>query len=128
ENVEYPELIWEDFAYQIGYRQAKLRRREIMPYPRFIKIIINHFLSLNPSIPKGPRSGMHTIKDDGVISRLKFIRISEDFQEYGRAIPDTMLTKDIKQTEAYQTFIKYSTGLVPPKKAEVKGHKENMLV
>ncbi|GJY27176.1 hypothetical protein Tco_0401902, partial [Tanacetum coccineum] len=42
---------------------------------------------------------------------------------YGRAIPDTMLTEDIKQTEAYQTFIKYSTDLIPPKKAEVKGHK-----
>ncbi|GKB95490.1 hypothetical protein Tco_0981627 [Tanacetum coccineum] len=116
-NVDYPELIWEDFAYQIDYRQAKLRRREIMPYPRFTKIIINHFLSLNPSIPKGPSSGMHTIKDDRVTSRLKFVRISEDFQEYGRAIPDTMLTEDIKQTKAYQTFIKYSTGLIPPKKS-----------
>nr|GEW02328.1 hypothetical protein [Tanacetum cinerariifolium] len=42
--------------------------------------------------------------------------IGEDFQEYGRAIPETMLTEEIKQTEAYQTFIKYSTGLIPPKK------------
>ncbi|GKD50548.1 hypothetical protein Tco_1279524 [Tanacetum coccineum] len=25
-NVDYPELIWEDLAYQIDYRQAKLRR------------------------------------------------------------------------------------------------------
>ncbi|GJS17632.1 hypothetical protein Tco_0412104 [Tanacetum coccineum] len=36
---------------------------------------------------------MHTIKDDGVISRLKFVRIGEDFQEYGCAIPETMLTE-----------------------------------
>ncbi|GJT21445.1 putative reverse transcriptase domain-containing protein [Tanacetum coccineum] len=83
-NVDFPELIWEDFAYQIDYRQTKLRRHEIMPYPRFTKIIINHFLSLNPSNPKRPSFGMHTIKDDGVISRLNFVRISEDFQEYGR--------------------------------------------
>ncbi|GJT95278.1 hypothetical protein Tco_1090796 [Tanacetum coccineum] len=46
-----------------------------MPYPRFTKIIINHFLSLNPFIPKGPSSVLHTIKDDGVISRMKFVRI-----------------------------------------------------
>ncbi|GJS66803.1 hypothetical protein Tco_0681367 [Tanacetum coccineum] len=72
ENVDYPELIWE---YQINYRHSKLRRREIMPYLGFTKIIINHFLSLNPFIPKGSSSGLHTIKDDGVISRLKFVRI-----------------------------------------------------
>nr|GEU49471.1 hypothetical protein [Tanacetum cinerariifolium] len=96
-KVDYPELIWEDFAYQINYKQAKLRRLEIMPYPRFTKIIINNFLSLNPSIPKGPNS------------------------EYGRTIPDTILTEDIKQRVAYQTFIKYSTGLIPLKKSRGKG-------
>nr|GEU63248.1 retrovirus-related Pol polyprotein from transposon TNT 1-94 [Tanacetum cinerariifolium] len=69
-NVDYTELIWEDLAYQIDYRQTNMRRREIIPYPRFTKIIINHFLSLNPSIPKRPSSGLHTIKDDGVISIL----------------------------------------------------------
>ncbi|GJZ15859.1 hypothetical protein Tco_0551536 [Tanacetum coccineum] len=100
-NVDYPKLIWKDFAYQINYRQEKLRRCEIMPYPRFTKIIINRFLSLNPSIPKGPSSGLHTINYDGVISRLKFVRIGEDFQEYGRAIHDTMLTEDIKRSDVY---------------------------
>nr|GEX86083.1 hypothetical protein [Tanacetum cinerariifolium] len=75
---------------ELQYCGSKLRRREIMPYPKFTKIIINHFLSLNPSLLKEPSSGMHTIKDDGVISRLKFVRIGEDFQEYGRAIPNTI--------------------------------------
>nr|GEX24073.1 hypothetical protein [Tanacetum cinerariifolium] len=90
ENVDYPELIWEDFQYQIDYRQSKLRRRKIMPYPRFTKIVINHYISLNLSIPKGPSSSFHTIKDDGVISRLKFVRIGKEFQEYGLAILETM--------------------------------------
>ncbi|GKF87880.1 hypothetical protein Tco_0258757, partial [Tanacetum coccineum] len=36
---------------------------------------------------------------------LKFVRMSEDFQEYGRAISDTMLTEKIKKSEAYQTFL-----------------------
>ncbi|GJW62890.1 hypothetical protein Tco_0112225 [Tanacetum coccineum] len=125
ENVDYPELIWEDIVYQIDYKQTKLRRCEIVPCPRFTKIIINHFLSPNPSIPKGSISGLHTIKDDGVISRLKFIRISNDFQEYGRVSPETMLTEGIKQTKAYQTFIKYSTSLIPPKKSRGKGSQGN---
>ncbi|GJX09448.1 hypothetical protein Tco_0199307 [Tanacetum coccineum] len=40
ENVDYPELIWEDFAFQIDHRQLKKGRRENMPYPRlkFVRI------------------------------------------------------------------------------------------
>ncbi|GJY55835.1 hypothetical protein Tco_0454950 [Tanacetum coccineum] len=54
-------------------------------------------------------------------SRMKFVRIREDVQEYGQAIPDVMLTDNIKQSETYQMFIKYSTGLIPPKKTRGKG-------
>ncbi|GJV97475.1 hypothetical protein Tco_1549052 [Tanacetum coccineum] len=74
ENVNYPKLIWEDFAFQIDNMQLKKGRREIMHYPS------------------------HTIKDDGVVSRLKFVRIGEHFQEYRLPIPETMLTKKIKFT------------------------------
>ncbi|GJU68486.1 hypothetical protein Tco_1254745 [Tanacetum coccineum] len=116
-NVGYPELIWEDFAFQINNRQLKKGRREIMPYHRFTKIIINHFLSKHQSLAKLQHLHTHTFKDDGVVNRLKFVKISEDFQEYGLPIPETMLTEDIKQSESYQMFIKYSTGLIPLKKS-----------
>ncbi|GKC54124.1 hypothetical protein Tco_1076869 [Tanacetum coccineum] len=94
-----------------------------MTYPRFTKIIINHFLSIHKSIPKGPSSSLNTIKDDGVLSRMKFVRIGEDVQKYGKAIPSTMLTNAIKQSEAYKAFIGYSTGLIPPKKTRGQGSK-----
>ncbi|GJZ02466.1 hypothetical protein Tco_0520427 [Tanacetum coccineum] len=35
ENVVYPELIWEDLAYQIDHRKEKRSRRENMTYPSF---------------------------------------------------------------------------------------------
>ncbi|GJS17633.1 hypothetical protein Tco_0412105 [Tanacetum coccineum] len=38
-----------------------------------------------------------------------------------RAIPKTMLTEGIKQSETYHTFIKYFTGLIPLKKSIGKG-------
>nr|GEU94553.1 putative reverse transcriptase domain-containing protein [Tanacetum cinerariifolium] len=50
--------------------------------------------------------------------RLKFIRIGEDFPEYRLLILDTTLTEKIKQSESYQMFIKYSIGLIPPKKSK----------
>ncbi|GJR61489.1 hypothetical protein Tco_1503651 [Tanacetum coccineum] len=96
ENVDYPSLIWEDIAYQIDHRREKKSRRENMPYPQFTK-------------------------DDGVVSRLKFLRIGEDVQQYGLVIPATMLNKEIIQSESYKRFILYSTGQIPPKKSRGKG-------
>ncbi|GJW06630.1 hypothetical protein Tco_1569053, partial [Tanacetum coccineum] len=92
-----------------------------MPYLKFTKIIINYFLSQHKSLTKKKPSYINTIKDDGVLNRLKFVRTGKDFQEYGQAITDTMLTDDIKNSEAYQAFIGYSTGLIPPKKSRGKG-------
>ncbi|GJT91758.1 hypothetical protein Tco_1080603 [Tanacetum coccineum] len=96
ENVDYPSLIWEDITYQIDYRREKKSRHENMPYPRFTK-------------------------DDGVVSRLKFVRMGEDVQQYGLAIPATMLNNEIIQSESYKRFILYSTGQIPPKKSRGKG-------
>ncbi|GKF13463.1 hypothetical protein Tco_0054925, partial [Tanacetum coccineum] len=94
-----------------------------MPYPRFTKIIINHFLKQHKSLTNLNRKYYHTIKDDGIVSRLKFVRIGEDYQEYGLAIPNVMLTDAIKHSESYQMFIKYSTHQIPPKKSRGKGSK-----
>ncbi|GJX18602.1 hypothetical protein Tco_0221279 [Tanacetum coccineum] len=122
-NVDFDELIWEDFQYQIDYRQLKLKRCEIMPYLRFTKIIINYFLSQHKSIPKRQGSYANTIKDDGVLGRLKFVSKGEDYQVYGLAISDTKLTDEIMRSAAYQTFIGLSTGLIPSKKSRGKGSK-----
>ncbi|GJR27580.1 hypothetical protein Tco_1103812 [Tanacetum coccineum] len=59
--------------------------------------------------------------EDGIVSRLKFVRIGEDYQEYGLHVPDTMLNDTIIQSESYQMFLKYSTGQIPPKKSRGKG-------
>ncbi|GJV05962.1 hypothetical protein Tco_1343618 [Tanacetum coccineum] len=102
ENVDYPSLIWEDIAYQIDHRREKKSRRENMPYPRFTKVIIDYFLSKHKSLKKLKFQHFHTIKDDGVVSRLKFVRMGEDVQQYGLAIPATMLNKEIIQSESYK--------------------------
>ncbi|GKA53593.1 retrovirus-related pol polyprotein from transposon TNT 1-94 [Tanacetum coccineum] len=121
ENVDYLELIWEDFAFQIDHRKEKKSRCETIPFPRFTKVIINHFLSQHKSLFNLKYQHYHTIKDDGIVSRLKFVRIAEDYQEYGLPILDMMLNDKIKQSESYQMFIKYSTCQIPPKKSRGKG-------
>ncbi|GJY80609.1 hypothetical protein Tco_0493360, partial [Tanacetum coccineum] len=66
ENVDYPDLIWEDIAYQIDHKKEKRSRRENMPYPRFTKIIINHFLKQHKSLTNLSHKHYHTAKDDGI--------------------------------------------------------------
>ncbi|GJZ83456.1 retrovirus-related pol polyprotein from transposon TNT 1-94 [Tanacetum coccineum] len=68
ENVDYPELIWEDLAYQIDHIKEKKSRLKNMPYPRFTKIIINHFLKQHKSLTNLNYQHYHTIKDDGIYS------------------------------------------------------------
>ncbi|GKE69881.1 hypothetical protein Tco_1527953, partial [Tanacetum coccineum] len=92
-----------------------------MPYPRFTKVIIDYFLSKHKSLMKLKFQHFHIIKDDDVISRLTFVRMGEDVQQYGLAIPATMLNKEIIQLESYKRFILYSTGQIPPKKSRGKG-------
>ncbi|GJZ43096.1 hypothetical protein Tco_0590351, partial [Tanacetum coccineum] len=121
ENVYYPSLIWEDIAYQIDQRREKKSRRKNMTYPRLTKVIIDYFLSKHKSLKKLKFQHFHTIKDDAVVSRLKFVKMGEDVQQYGLAIPATMLNKEIMQLESYKRFILYSTGQIPPKKSRGKG-------
>ncbi|GJV39710.1 hypothetical protein Tco_1418150 [Tanacetum coccineum] len=114
-NVDYAALIWEDLQYKIDNRQSKVRRSEIMPYPRFTKAIIHHFMSQHKSISKRQGSPYHTVDNDGVLDRLKFIRKGEIHQVYGKSIPDTLIIHDIQNSKAYKTFISLSIGLIPPK-------------
>ncbi|GKA88654.1 hypothetical protein Tco_0810418 [Tanacetum coccineum] len=109
---------------RINILMEKKSRRETMPFPRFTKVIINHFLSQHKSLSKLKFQHYHTIKDDGIVNKLKFVRIREDYQEYGLPIPDMMLNDKIKQSESYQMFLKYSTGLIPPKKIDVSDESE----
>ncbi|GKC58783.1 hypothetical protein Tco_1086381 [Tanacetum coccineum] len=94
-----------------------------MPYPRFTKIIINHFLKQHKSFTSLNHKHYHTIKDDRIVSRLKFVRIGEDYHKYGLPIPDVLLIDAIKRSKSYQMFIKYSTNQIPPKKSRDKGSK-----
>nr|GEW11686.1 hypothetical protein [Tanacetum cinerariifolium] len=99
-----------------------------MPYTHFTKIIINLFLKQYKSLTNLNHKHYHTIKDDGIVSRLKFVRIGEDYQEYGLLIPDVMLTNAIKRSESYQIFIKYSTHHIPAKNSRGKGLKGRKIV
>ncbi|GJW05912.1 putative reverse transcriptase domain-containing protein [Tanacetum coccineum] len=54
--------------------------------------------------------------------------LREDVQQYGLAIPATMLNNEIIQLESYKMFILYSTGQIPSKKSRGKGVKKKATI
>nr|GEY43918.1 ribonuclease H-like domain-containing protein [Tanacetum cinerariifolium] len=110
-----------DKRVKIDNRQSKVRKHEIMPYPRFTKATIHHFMTKHKAISMKQGSPYHTIDNDEVLDRLKFINKGDIYQVYGKPIPDTWITDEIKKSEAYKMYFKYSTSLIPPKKGRGRG-------
>ncbi|GKD88310.1 hypothetical protein Tco_1363817, partial [Tanacetum coccineum] len=116
-NVDYVALLWEDFMYQADNKEISSARKEHMPYPRFTKVIIDHFISKEITICMRNRINLHTTRDDSLLGALKFVSKTEDCQKYGALIPDGMINDDIKLSTTYKTYLDYAIGKVPPKKA-----------
>nr|GEU96860.1 hypothetical protein [Tanacetum cinerariifolium] len=87
-NVDYVELLWEDFIYQIdncGYKnQEKM---------------------------------MHTSKDEYLINTLRFVSRKEASQKYGVVLPECLTSPQMKESKAYKTYLGYAISTVPPKVA-----------
>ncbi|GJX08058.1 hypothetical protein Tco_0195990 [Tanacetum coccineum] len=103
----------EHFAFHIDNHFSK----GSMPYPRFTKIIINHFISQNKSISMRNRINLHTVRDDCLLGTLLYVSKIEEHQVYGALIPKEMLNEDILKSTAYQTYYAYASGAKEPKKA-----------
>nr|GEV45235.1 reverse transcriptase domain-containing protein [Tanacetum cinerariifolium] len=91
-------------------------RKEHMPYPRYTKVIINHFISKDNTLSTRNMINLHTVHDDTLLGTLKFVSQTQDYQKYGELIPNEMINDDIKLSTVFKTYLDYATGKVPPKK------------
>ncbi|GJW48979.1 hypothetical protein Tco_0080625, partial [Tanacetum coccineum] len=91
-NIDYVELLWEDFTYQIDNKEFKKQEK------------IN-------------KIGMHTSKDDYLINNLRFVSRKEASQKYGAVLPECLTSPAMKESKAYKTYLGFATGAVPPKAA-----------
>ncbi|GJY72222.1 hypothetical protein Tco_0475925 [Tanacetum coccineum] len=112
-NVDYVELLWEDFIYQIENRVYK--KQEKMYYPGFTKVIIYHFLIQEKSLSLRNKIRMHTSKDDYLINSLRSVSVKESSQIYEAILPECLTSPEMKESKAYKTYLGHATGVVPPK-------------
>nr|GEZ31456.1 hypothetical protein [Tanacetum cinerariifolium] len=118
-NIDYAFLIWEDFVYQVEHKNQK--KSNEMYYPRFTKVIIHHFMTKKPSIPRRNKINWRYVRDDKMFSTIKVVSRHQNTQQYGAILPIELTNKDIKNIKAYKEYHACATGEAAPKpKASAK--------
>ncbi|GKF32453.1 hypothetical protein Tco_0102251 [Tanacetum coccineum] len=103
----------EDLVYQIKNKVSK--KNKDMYYLRFTKVIINHFMSKDQSIPRRNKVDWHMANDDPILTTMRFIPKHETVQKYGAILPDSLTNQEMKESDAYKTYHDFATGKVIPK-------------
>nr|GFB25838.1 hypothetical protein [Tanacetum cinerariifolium] len=106
-------LIWEDFVYQVEHKNQK--KSNEMYYPRFIKVIVDYFMTRKPSIPRRNKINWHYVRDDILFSTIKVVSRHRNTQQYGAILPIELTTEDIRNTKAYKEYYACATREVAPK-------------
>nr|GEU35863.1 hypothetical protein [Tanacetum cinerariifolium]GEZ49910.1 hypothetical protein [Tanacetum cinerariifolium] len=112
-NVDFAYLVWEDFVYHVKHKDTK-KRNEIY-YPRFTKVIIHHFMSNNPSIPRKNKVNWHYVRDDHIFTTIKLVSRHQNTQQFSALLPIELTNEDIKKSNAYKEYYAVATGATPPK-------------
>ncbi|GKB38699.1 hypothetical protein Tco_0883641 [Tanacetum coccineum] len=113
-NNDYVYLLWEDLLFQIENKDAKKTNK--MSYPRFTKIIINHFMSKDQSISRRNKMFWHIARDDTMFTSMRCISRHE--------VTQSKQVKRHAKKPAACVAIKDTPGeSVPKKKTPTKGDK-----
>nr|GEY00548.1 hypothetical protein [Tanacetum cinerariifolium] len=112
-NIDYAFLIWEDFVYQMEHKN-QMKSNE-MYYPIFTKVIIHHFMTKKPSIPRRNKVNWHYVRDDILFSTIKVVSRHQNTQQYGALLPIELTNDEIKNSKAYKEYYGCATGEAAPK-------------
>nr|GEV87741.1 retrotransposon protein, putative, unclassified [Tanacetum cinerariifolium] len=86
-NVDYVALLWEDVMFQADNREISSARKENIHYPRFTKVIINHFIFKDKTVFVMIWINLHIVRDDTLLD-----------------------------SKAYKIYLAYATRAATPKK------------
>nr|GEX18719.1 hypothetical protein [Tanacetum cinerariifolium] len=101
------------FCVSSGIQESK--KSNEMYYPRFTKVIINHFMTKKPSIPRQNRVNWHYVRDDILFTTIKVVSRHQNTQHYDAILPIELTTEDIRNTKAYKEYYACATGEAAPK-------------
>nr|GFD46815.1 hypothetical protein [Tanacetum cinerariifolium] len=79
------------------------------------KVIIHHFMTKKPSIPRRNKVNWHYVRDDIPFSTIKVVSRHQNTQQYDAILPIELTTEDIRNTKAYKEYYACATGEAAPK-------------
>ncbi|GJY62329.1 retrovirus-related pol polyprotein from transposon TNT 1-94 [Tanacetum coccineum] len=95
-HVDYAELMWEGIYYSLHHPTTSI------PYPRFTKIIISHYMTIFPDISRRARDAYHNLQDDDIMKNI--FNSGRNKNKVGMRIPTWMITNEMKLTEHYKMY------------------------
>nr|GEV13253.1 hypothetical protein [Tanacetum cinerariifolium] len=113
EILEFIRFLGHDFVYQVEHKNQK--KSNEMYYPIFTKVIIHHFMSKDPSIPRRNKINWHYVRDDSIFSTIKVVSRHQNTQQYGAMLPIELTNNEIRNTKAYKEYYACATDEAAPK-------------
>ncbi|GJX62889.1 hypothetical protein Tco_0295789 [Tanacetum coccineum] len=95
-HVDYAKLLWEGLYYSLHHPTSSI------PYLRFTKIIISHYMTCFPDISRCAQDMYHNLQDDDIMKII--FNSGRHKDKVGIQIPDWMITEEMKHTEHYRMY------------------------
>nr|GEU53600.1 hypothetical protein [Tanacetum cinerariifolium] len=106
-NIDYVYLLWEDFLFQIEYKDAKKTNK--ISYPKFTKIIIDYFMIKDQSISRRNKMFWHTTRDETMFTSMRYIFRHKKTQVYGTLDPEELTKQAMLESKAYKTYYAFAS-------------------
>ncbi|GKB34897.1 retrovirus-related pol polyprotein from transposon TNT 1-94, partial [Tanacetum coccineum] len=95
-HVDYADLLWEGFHYSLEHPTT------LIPYPRFTKLIVSHYMTAFPNISRRAHDKYHNLEDDEMVKSI--FNLEKNKAGVGMKISSWMITDEMKLTENYQKY------------------------
>nr|GEZ63195.1 hypothetical protein [Tanacetum cinerariifolium] len=116
-TADVPQIYMQEFW--VEHKDRK--KSNEMYYPWFTKVVIYHFMSKDPSIPRRNKVNWHYVRIDHMFSTIKLVSRHQNTQQFGALLPIELTNEEIRNSNAYKEYYAVATGAAPPKpKASVR--------
>ncbi|GKC42985.1 hypothetical protein Tco_1060707 [Tanacetum coccineum] len=134
-NVDYVELIWEEFLQAIQTfltdksnlgsptKKGRNDKAHVIPYCRFTKLIISHLGRTN-NIHQRSASLFHLAEEDLRLGNLKFVPKGEEDEVFGMPIPNELISNNIRNAPYYNAYLEMVAKRDQKVAAEKEGKKK----
>ncbi|GJT68446.1 hypothetical protein Tco_1019926 [Tanacetum coccineum] len=95
-HVDYAELLWEGLQYALEHPSTQI------PYLRFTKLIVGHYMTTFHKISRKARDKYHNFEDDVMVKNI--FNSGKHKDGVGMKIPSWMITDEIKLTDHYWIY------------------------